>query len=323
MPASSYAPAAIESRNVSSGGAERGGRVGREVRHLDDGVREARRHRGHGADAHGRGDALALGVVHRCQHDRRAAVGGRADLEQAQRVGHDGAGQHFGLGDLFAVAGVRVVEAVLGVLDLHLGEVGLGRAVEIHAPTAYSAKYVGLVAPSRRNRNQSGSSQRSPATGARKPLGVVSAPTTRATSHSPGEDPRSAPRQRGHARRAGGVRRRDAGAVPSERLRDRRGCDVTGVAVANGFAAGDELHVGPVDAGVVERGQRGVDAVLVEGRPHLPHSCMPAPRTATLSGAVTRSDRLPAVHQVLNAVDLVQRSTTNSTGPPTFRSSTP
>ena len=41
--------------------------------------------------------------------------------------------------------------------------------------------------------------------------------------------------------------------------------DVAGVAVADGLAAGDELHVGPVDAGVVEGGQRGVDAVLVEG----------------------------------------------------------
>ena len=44
---------------------------------------------------------------------------------------------------------------------------------------------MGLVAPSSRKRSQSGSSGLSPAVGARKPLGVVSAPTTRATSHSP------------------------------------------------------------------------------------------------------------------------------------------
>src|SRR5688572_33117469 len=50
---------------------------------------------------------------------------------------------------------------------------------------AYRAKYVGFVAPSRRNRSQSGSVWRSPLFGARKPFGVVSAPTTRATSHSP------------------------------------------------------------------------------------------------------------------------------------------
>ena len=44
---------------------------------------------------------------------------------------------------------------------------------------------MGLVAPMRWKRSQSGSSLRSPPTGLKKPLGVVSAPTTRATSHSP------------------------------------------------------------------------------------------------------------------------------------------
>ncbi len=39
--------------------------------------------------------------------------------------------------------------------------------------------------PSRRKRSQSGSFHRSPALGARKPLGVVSAPTTSATSDRP------------------------------------------------------------------------------------------------------------------------------------------
>jgi hypothetical protein len=43
---------------------------------------------------------------------------------------------------------------------------------------------VGLVMPMRK-RTQSGSSGRSPAAGFRKPFGVVSAPTTSATSHSP------------------------------------------------------------------------------------------------------------------------------------------
>ena len=47
---------------------------------------------------------------------------------------------------------------------------------------AYSAKYTGLVAPSRWKRSQSGSVLRSPPTGAKKPLGVVSAPITSATS---------------------------------------------------------------------------------------------------------------------------------------------
>src|SRR4051812_46693518 len=50
---------------------------------------------------------------------------------------------------------------------------------------AYNAKYTGLVAPRRWKRSQSGSSRRSPPTGAKKPFGVVSAPTTRATSQKP------------------------------------------------------------------------------------------------------------------------------------------
>src|SRR4051812_5903185 len=51
---------------------------------------------------------------------------------------------------------------------------------------AYNAKYTGLDAPSKRKRSQSGSAVRSPPpTGAKKPFGVVSAPTTSATSTSP------------------------------------------------------------------------------------------------------------------------------------------
>ncbi len=50
---------------------------------------------------------------------------------------------------------------------------------------AYRPKYAGLVAPSTRNRNQSGSSGRSPPAGVKKPLGAASAPTTRATSAIP------------------------------------------------------------------------------------------------------------------------------------------
>jgi hypothetical protein len=50
---------------------------------------------------------------------------------------------------------------------------------------AASAKNAGFVAPRRWNRSQSGSSRRSPPTGAKNPLGVVSAPTTSATSQNP------------------------------------------------------------------------------------------------------------------------------------------
>ena len=50
---------------------------------------------------------------------------------------------------------------------------------------ALRAKNDGLVAPRRWKRCQSGSSLRSPPTGAKKPFGVVSAPMTMATSANP------------------------------------------------------------------------------------------------------------------------------------------
>ena len=50
---------------------------------------------------------------------------------------------------------------------------------------ASRAKYTGFMAPSRWKRCQSGSFLRSPPTGAKAPLGVVSAPMTSATSQKP------------------------------------------------------------------------------------------------------------------------------------------
>ncbi len=60
------------------------------------------------------------------------AVGGRADVEQVQRVGDDRGGQHVLDADLLAVAGVGVLQAVAGVLDLDPGEVLRGGAVQVH-----------------------------------------------------------------------------------------------------------------------------------------------------------------------------------------------
>src|SRR4051794_30236583 len=65
--------------------------------------------------------------------DRGGAVGGGADVEQAQWVGDDGGGQDVVDGGFFAVAGVGVVQAVAGVFDFHVREVFEGGAVEVHA----------------------------------------------------------------------------------------------------------------------------------------------------------------------------------------------
>ena len=140
------------------------------------------------------------------------------------------------------------------------------------------------MAPSRRKRSQSGSSGRSPALGARKPFGVVSAPTTRATSHSPARIWVRAASRAWRAGGAGGVRRGHPGAGPAERLGEGGAGDVARVAVAHGVGAGHELDVGPGDAGVAPaRRAAAATPYSTKLRPHLPQGCMPTPRTATSS----------------------------------------
>ena len=256
---------------------ERGGRVGGEARHLDHGVREARRHGGHRSDAHRVRGVLAR-VVHRREHHSRGAVGRRADLEQPERVGHHRAGQHLLLGDLLAVARVRVVQAVARVLHLHLGEVGVGGAVEVHAAAGVERE-VGRVG---------GAEQAEP-----QPVGVVPSVAGHRREEAlgrgvgadhqgdvaePGEDAGASGVERGDPRCARGVAGGDPRAVPTERLGDGGGGDVARVAVADRLAARDELHVVPPDAGVVEGGQRRLDAVLMERPPPLPPLVHARPR---------------------------------------------
>ena len=110
--------------------------------------------------------AVTLGVVERRQHDGRAAVGRRADLQQSQRVGHHRRGDDLVDGVLLAVARVGVVETVPGVLHLDLREVLFGRTAQLHPSTrvqgevrrvrsaeeteAAPVRIVGVVGPRRR-----------------------------------------------------------------------------------------------------------------------------------------------------------------------------
>src|SRR5690606_1403820 len=95
------------------GGGDGGRRVGGEVGQVDDRVGEGGGHGRDGPEAHAP-QAPPAGELGRGEHDRRAAVGGGADVEQVQRVGHDRRGQHLLDGDLLAVAGVGVGQAVAG-----------------------------------------------------------------------------------------------------------------------------------------------------------------------------------------------------------------
>ena len=54
------------------------------------------------------------------------------ETQLPQRVGDDGARQHVLNRGFLAVAGIRILQTVAGVLHLHLGEVLGRRTVEVH-----------------------------------------------------------------------------------------------------------------------------------------------------------------------------------------------
>ena len=126
-------------------------------------------------------------------------------------------------GDLLAVPGVRVGQAVTGVLHLDLGEVLRRRAVQVDATAGVRA------------RSRSGWWHRAGGTGAspgrraahrRSASGSPSAwcrrPTTSATSHRPARMRCRAASMAIDARRAGAVGAGDRDAGPAERLGERR-----------------------------------------------------------------------------------------------------
>ena len=104
-------------------------RIGGEVRHLDDGIRERGGHGGDGIDADQRGAGLAeatlAGVLHAREHEGGGTVGGGANVQQPQRIADHRRREHVLDRDLGAVAGIGVLHAVQRVLHLDLREVHL------------------------------------------------------------------------------------------------------------------------------------------------------------------------------------------------------
>jgi hypothetical protein len=108
----------------------------------------------------------------------------------------------------------------------------------------------------------------------------------------PGQDLRPRGRERGRTRCAGGVRRRNLGAVPTERLGERRAGHIARITIAHGVGARHELHVSPRDTGVGERGLGGDDAVLHEvASPLAPRMHPDAQHLMVVVGAAER-DRI-------------------------------
>ncbi len=151
-----------------------------------------------------------------------------------------------------------------GVLDLHLGEVLERGAVEVHPPPRQQREVhrvgradqveplpVRVVAAFTTDRGE-------------EALGRgVGADHQRDVAES-GQDLGAGALQRLRAAGAGRVAGADRDTVPAELLRERRTGDEARVAVADGVRAGDQLDLAPVQAGLVQRGPGGGDAVFGE-----------------------------------------------------------
>ena len=233
-------------------------------------------------DPHRCGQAVPLGVVEAGQDHGGRAVAGRADVEQVQRVGDDGARHHVGDADLLAVAGVGVRQTVLGVLDLHLREVLLGRAVEVHPAPRVEREVRRVRHPEQPEAQPVRVVPALPRVGREESLrGGVRADHERHLAE-PGEDPCPGGVEGLGAGRAGGVRRRDPRAVParapgrrSRRRRSRRSRCAPSRRRRSGRRRARRCPSRPARPG--RRARRTSTKLL----PHLPHGCMPTPATAT------------------------------------------
>ena len=199
------------------------------------------------------------------RHDQRGrAVGRRANVKQPKRIRHHRAGKHILDRALLAVPGVRVVQAVPGVLDLHLSEILERGAVEVH-PAARQQREVHRV----RRADQV------EALPVRVVLAFAADRREEALRRGVGTDHQRDVAESGEdlgpgalqgLRSAGArrVARGDGNAVPAELLGERRTCDEARVAVADRVGACDQLDLAPVQTGLGERGAGGDDAVLGE-----------------------------------------------------------
>ena len=212
---------------------------------------------------------MTASELHAREDEGGPAVGGGTDLEQPQRVGHHGRGQHLVDGDLLAIARVGVGQPVARVLDLDLCEVLLGRAEAVHT-AARVEREVGRVGRTHQMEAQ--------------PVRVVLALAPHrgeealrcrvGSDHQrdvaqPGQDLRPRVGDGHGARCAGGVDARHPRPGPAERLGERRARHEPRIPVADGVGARDELHVAPAEPCVGQRVACRGEPVLDEGAPPL------------------------------------------------------
>ena len=205
--------------------------------------------------------ARELGTGH---DQRRGAVRGGADVQLAQRVGDDRAGQHVLDRSLLVVAGIRVVQAVLRVLHLDLGEVLGGGAVQVHSAAGQEGEVHRVHRAQQVEALPVGVVLALAADGCERALRRGVGTDDQCDVAEAGQDVGAGALQRLRTTGARGVRRGHRHAVPAQLLGERRTGDEAGVTVADGVSAGNQLDLTPVQAGLGQRRAGGDDAVLGE-----------------------------------------------------------
>ncbi len=198
------------------------------------------------------------------EHQGRPAVGGGADLQQPQRVGHHRGGQHLLGGDRLAVTGVRVLEPGPGVLDLDGGEVGLGGPEQLHAAAGVEGEVGGVGGPDQVEAQPVRVVLALAPHRLEEALGGGVGPDHQGHVAQPGQDLGPGVGDGLGPRGTGGVGRGDPGPGPPEGLGEGGPGDEAGVAVADGVGPGHVLDVGPLDAGFGQGVAGGGQPVLDE-----------------------------------------------------------
>ena len=180
---------------------------------------------------------------------------------------------------LLAVPGVRIVQAVLGVLDLHRSEVLERGAVEVHPPPRQQREVhrvrradqvealpVRVVLPFAADRGEE-ALRRGVGTDDQRDVAEA------------GEDLRPGALQRLRSAGARRVARADRNAVPAQLLGERRAGDEARDSRCGWCRrrrpAGSGASPGPASASAA---RAATTPYSVKSLPHLPHGCMPAPR---------------------------------------------
>ena len=244
-----------------------------------------------------------------------------------------GAVEHVLGRDLLAVARVGVVQPVPRVLHLHRGEVGLGRAVEVHPSTRVEREVAGVRHAEQPEAQPVRVVPPLPRVGREEALRGGVGADDEGDLAQPGEDAGARRVEGLGTGGARGVRRGDAGAVPAEGLRERRPGDVAGVPVAHRLAPHDEVDVLPGDLGVLQRRAGGVHAIADEvAAPLAPrvhadpeHGDVVAHWSASSPSSVRWPENTGCQRQMVRSpvASVCRVSTTSSTSVPTCTSATP